>query len=621
MENFYTEMLLSYLNMSRNLKKLYDYEPKLSHSTDRENYYNDLKDFMKKTCKFFDIVTKVSTELKYEGRILFFLATKDPRQNIKIAELMRFLTKNSSRKLREKMDGATKDALDELEKKGLIIQDKTSKKRIKLNIEKHPELKLFNEIVSQSYHEKDEMFEVNNDSVDQSEGIKGIKRAIDARINELLENGEYDQALKEIDDFIDIYPKDVELYISKSEILNDELERYDEALEVVEKGLKIDNKEPYLYNNKATILFNKGELDKALDLIDIAIKFNGDADFLFKKSLWLLEKGLLFKALIEIERALEINSNYIEAREFKIELLERLESYEAVVLEYDKVIELDPNNDDHYINKSAVLNNNLEEYDLALEAVEKGLEINQKNPVLFENKAMILINKGKIEESIDAIDSALAIEENSETLSKKAYLLQEKAYTLKELEKNEEALKAIEKSIELFADFDSYIIQEECLFELKRYNEALEVIESAIPLADDDFILNDCLNDKASILAKLKRKEESKEIIQSLIEKEPDEAYYYDTFGEIYIWSKEFEEALKKFDKAIELLEKDDEIDPEQDFRHETYIKIGKCYLKLNKLDKAKDYLIKGKKLAEERNNRLWSDKATKYILKLEEYG
>jgi len=38
MENFYKEMQLFYLIMLRNLKKLFDYEPKLSHSIDRQNH-------------------------------------------------------------------------------------------------------------------------------------------------------------------------------------------------------------------------------------------------------------------------------------------------------------------------------------------------------------------------------------------------------------------------------------------------------------------------------------------------------------------------------------------------------------------------------------------------------
>jgi len=78
------KMIIYYLSMKRSLKKIFEYEKKLVHRADKTNFYNDLKDLMKKTCKFFDVVTKESTSKKYEGRILFFLATKGLQHTTKI---------------------------------------------------------------------------------------------------------------------------------------------------------------------------------------------------------------------------------------------------------------------------------------------------------------------------------------------------------------------------------------------------------------------------------------------------------------------------------------------------------------------------------------------------------
>ncbi len=59
MEIINKEMLIYYLNMKRDLKKIYEYEQKLPHSADRINFYNEIQDLMEKTCMFFDIVTEV----------------------------------------------------------------------------------------------------------------------------------------------------------------------------------------------------------------------------------------------------------------------------------------------------------------------------------------------------------------------------------------------------------------------------------------------------------------------------------------------------------------------------------------------------------------------------------
>ena len=542
MEIIYKEMLIYYLNMKRDLKKIYEYEQKLPHSADKINFYNDLKDLMKKTCKFFDIVTEVSTSRKYEGRILFYLATKSLQHSTKISELMRFLTKGSRRKQREKSDKATDNALEELENKGLIIQDRISKSRvISLNFERFPELNLFNEIVSKSYQEKDKLHEVETGTVEESEGVKGIKRAINARIEEIIENENYEQSLIEIKGFIKSYPDNVDLYIYKSRILCDYLKQYDKALDAVGVGLGINDKEVYLYSNKATILFNMGKLDKAIEILDIAIDLDGtDESLFFKKSYWLTEKGSLFRALIEIKKAIQNNPKYLMALEFKINLLERLESYEAAILEYDKVMELDSNNDGHYVEKSRILCDNIKDYNLALDAVEEGLKINQNNPLLFINKAMILNNMGDVEAAIENIDKALAIEENAMFFSKKAYLLQGKG-------EYEEALKLIKLASEKNFD-ENYTLYIDILIDLQKYDLALQVTNRAIEKIPDDEYL---YGTKARLLGYFEKYEEALESINHARSLNSKDYTFYQIKAETMEFLGKYKDALESIQKAI----------------------------------------------------------------------
>lgn len=125
---------------------------------------------------------------------------------------------------------------------------------------------------------------------------------------------------------------------------------------------------------------------------------------------------------------------------------------------------------------------------------------------------------------------------------------------------------------------------------------------------------------KARILAKLKRKEEAVGIIQELIKNDSENELYYDTYGEILMWSKEFESAIEKYKKAIELLEKKTDIDPDENFSYETFIKMGKCYIEIKNPEAALKHLQRGKKIAEEKNKHFWVKKATHYLKKLEEY-
>ncbi|MBD3211675.1 MAG: tetratricopeptide repeat protein [Candidatus Lokiarchaeota archaeon] len=81
-----------------------------------------------------------------------------------------------------------------------------------------------------------------------------------------------------------------------------------------------------------------------------------------------------------------------------------------------------------------------------------------------------------------------------------------------------------------------------------------------------------------SNLSKLEESEEAVKIIKDLINKYPREAIYYDTYGEILMWSNQFEEAIEKLKRAIELLDNNEALEYGEDLRHETHIKMGKCY-------------------------------------------
>ncbi len=76
------------------------------------------------------------------------------------------------------------------------------------------------------------------------------------------------------------------------------------------------------------------------------------------------------------------------------------------------------------------------------------------------------------------------------------------------------------------------------------------------------------------------------------------------------MWSNHFEAAIEKFKKALDLLDKNEALEYGEGFRHERYIKIAQCYFELNKPEQSRKYLKKGKKLAEEINDRKWIDKA-----------
>ncbi len=144
-----------------------------------------------------------------------------------------------------------------------------------------------------------------------------------------------------------------------------------------------------------------------------------------------------------------------------------------------------------------------------------------------------------------------------------------------------------EKVIEL-------LMKKASILKMKKEVEAgLEIIEELIEKYPEN---TDLQNYRAYWLRYLGKKEEAIEILKQLIKNNPENATYHDTFGEILLYFDEFEEASKKFLKAILLNDNDW-------FIYQTYIKLGICYLALEKYDLAIKNLEMGKKIIKQNEN------------------
>jgi len=155
-------------------------------------------------------------------------------------------------------------------------------------------------------------------------------------------------------------------------------------------------------------------------------------------------------------------------------------------------------------------------------------------------------------------------------------------------------LTLLDKMIEEFPEKEiDFKMKKASIYKKKRNLEAgLEIIEDLINKFPGN---NELLSYKAFWFQYLNKKDEALKILQELIDNEPDNGIYYDNYGEILMAFKEYDEAKKKFVKAL-VLSKDEE------YVYQTYIKLGICYKALGTqedLALALRNLKKGKEIAD----------------------
>ena len=218
--------------------------------------------------------------------------------------------------------------------------------------------------------------------------------------------------------------------------------------------------------------------------------------------------------------------------------------------------------------------------------------------------------ENQYEEQIKEIDKR--IERNPENLD--LYYL--KIKVLIYFNQYQETIKLIDNLLELFpnSEKDIKVLKAAVLRRMQKIEAGLDIINDLIREFPGD---NDLICYKAYWMQYLDKKEEAIRIIQNLIKREPENGLYQDTLGEILMYFEEYNEASKKFLKAIVIGSKDWYI-------YQTYIKLGICYKALEEYDLALTNLKKGKDLtnkskADAETKQKWIAIADLFLLEIEQ--
>ena len=226
--------------------------------------------------------------------------------------------------------------------------------------------------------------------------------------------------------------------------------------------------------------------------------------------------------------------------------------------------------------QSEISENLGDQYEDQIKEIDKKIELNPENLDLYYLKIRILIYFNKYKEAIRQLDDLL-----------------------EEFPESEKDLKILKAAI---------------FKRMQKIDTGLEIINELIQKFPKD---NDLMCYKAYWLQYIDRKEEAIEIIQTLIKAEPNNGIYQDTFGEILMYFEDYEEAVKRFLKAIV-------IGIDDWYIYQTYIKLGICYKALEKYDLALQNLKKGKELTNKRvkdaeTKQKWTSIADLFLTELNE--
>lgn len=200
----------------------------------------------------------------------------------------------------------------------------------------------------------------------------------------------YSEALIELDEAFKIAKNKLKLHILKGNIFR-EIKKYEDALSSFMAALQIDKKSKDALYWTAVTMYQMGQKNSALGIINEAIAISEECKFLT----------------------------------FKARCLDDLHCFKEAISQYDLIINRD-NKDVNSLLRKGDLLRRMFEYDLALQYVDKVLELDSKNINAFMLKSVVYKDLQKIEESLQVLDELLIIKPKSEqaNFNKSIILLQ-----------------------------------------------------------------------------------------------------------------------------------------------------------------------------------------------------
>jgi len=433
----------------------------------------------------------------------------------------------------------------------------------------------------------------------------------------LFESSDFEEALKMAERGL-TKSRHYSLLCVKAQILNKKA-KSKKALKLVDRALGKDPKNVYLLRTKLIILLSDEGCwyecaEKPLDVIDVAISLKPDnVNFYVLKAaaLCVMQKYKEAKKLLNKEVNMSLvteNPRVYTAAYFLLAYsYVARDKFEKALRNGDKVIFDYKYNPISYFTKALAIGYGLiynkkhkeitEEH--FLEMINKALSL---DPIKFHQAKYyqlmsdVFIETRGMGDAIETINKAISLDPSGMEIYEikmkllmmddkpdKALALVDQLYDDKYIDKRDYTKV---KSFLIFIKADQTKDPDE---KKKLINKSFEEIEPLIDLYPEDIGI---LNNLTVLYGNLERKEEAIRTAEKMISLAPNDGNLFDSYGETLMLLGEYETAIPKFERALKL-------EPKGWFAFQTYLKMGNCYEKLMKLDKAEENYLKGKELTD----------------------
>ena len=272
------------------------------------------------------------------------------------------------------------------------------------------------------------------------------------RGNSLYRIGDINAALESYDKAIELGHNDAGVWYMRGKSLSD-IGDIEAALESYEKATKLQPDSGEIWYAKGLALLDLKRYGAAVISFSRATQYAPDSAYAwYLYGATLEETGNLQKALDSLTKALELEENVFFLTD-RGRVLRKLGQYDAAMASYDRALKLDPNYENIWLNRGALLCDYLNLPQEALACFKRAVEIAPDNPLAWYNQGNTLRHLERYQEAIASYEKAIQLEPDyHDALRERDWLSCLVEYKQQKNLSYDIALKLVNLTIETFLD-------------------------------------------------------------------------------------------------------------------------------------------------------------------------
>lgn len=277
--------------------------------------------------------------------------------------------------------------------------------------------------------------------------------------------------------------------------------RIEEALDCMRRACAIDPRSVMAHRNAGLMLLHANRLDGALQAFSAALAIDPrDIGSLVSAGVAFKRLARYDEAVAHYDRALVIDPDCADALSNKGVSLRSLKRYGEALACYDRLIALRPKQAQAYVNRANLLTE-MSRPAAALADYDKALELEPVLPEALNGRGAALYNMRRLDEALASYDRVLAADGRNPAAHNG------RGAVLFQMRRDADALSAFEQALAVDANNrDALNGKATSLFNLARHADALATYDEALKVKRDD---PDSLNGRANALFNLRRFDEA----------------------------------------------------------------------------------------------------------------